>query len=236
MSTLQFKNIEITINNNQILHNINFELANGEFIMLLGSNGCGKSSLLKTIYREYQASSGTIELNNKALHKYSGKEFYNKVALLNQNFNQMLFNDLNIIENYRIFSQQQNKKAEMQFIAQLQRYNARFEMMDKLANVKVGLLSGGQKQTLALLLLISRNPELILLDEHTSALDKNAEQQLMQLTHEVLQQQQISCIMITHNLDIASQYSDRTIILKDGKIATILPKQHYSKSTFLEYF
>ena len=235
---LQLNNLNLKLGEHQILSDINFELANGEFIVLLGSNGSGKSSLLKVIYREYNVTKDCIKLMGHPLTQFNIKSFYNQVALLNQNYNQMLFNDLTVSENFKLFSHNYNLEIEHKFIQDLKSYNQKFSLMHNLAKTKVANLSGGQKQTLALLLLISRKPKLILLDEHTSALDQNAEQSLMQLTHNIIKQNNISCIMITHNLDIATQYGDKIMIMKNGQISALLNKQDNftDKQLFLDYF
>ncbi|MBP9742005.1 MAG: ATP-binding cassette domain-containing protein [Burkholderiales bacterium] len=238
MSFLKVNQLRLKLGEHQVLNGISFELAVGEFIIILGSNGSGKSSLLKTIYREYNITAGDITLMGKHLAKYPYKPFYNKVALLNQNYNQALFNDLTISENFKLFSHNHDLKSEQEFIQDLKRYNDKFRSIDKLEQTKVAKLSGGQKQTLALLLLILRKPKLILLDEHTSALDKNAEESLMKLTYQIIKEHNISCMMVTHNLDTATLYGDRIMIIKDGVISVILEKKDtvMHKQLFLEYF
>lgn len=238
MSLLKVNQLSLKIGEHQVLQRVTFELAVGEFIIILGSNGSGKSSLLKTIYREYNITAGDVTLMGKPLAKYSDKQFYNKVALLNQDYNQALFNDLTISENFKLFSHNHDSKSESEFIHDLKRYNDKFCSVDNLKQIKVANLSGGQKQTLALLLLILRKPKLILLDEHTSALDQNAEESLMKLTHQIIKDHHISCMMITHNLDTATLYGDRIMIIKEGVISVILDKKDtvMRKQLFLEYF
>lgn len=235
---LQLNHLNLKLGEHQVLNDISLELASGEFIILLGSNGSGKSSLLKVIYREYNVAKDCITMMGKPLAKRSSCDFYNQVALLNQNYNHMLFNDLTIRENFKLFSNNYNLEIEREFIQDLKRYNEKFNVMGDLAQTKVAKLSGGQKQTLALLLLITRKPKLILLDEHTSALDQNAEKSLMQLTHQIIKEHHISCIMVTHNLDIATQYGDKIMIMKDGQISALLDKQDTltHKQLFLDYF
>lgn len=236
---LEVNQLSLKFGEHQVLDQISFELTTGEFIIMLGSNGSGKSSLLKAIYRENNITNGQIVLMRKSLIKYSDKAFYNQVALLNQNYNQMVFNDLTISENFKLFSHSSNSNYEREFINNLKLYNEKFASTDKLGQIKVAQLSGGQKQTLALLLLILRKPKLILLDEHTSALDQNAEQSLMKLTYQIIKAQNIGCIMVTHNLDIATQYGDKILILKNGKISTTMDKKDIiipHKQLFLDYF
>ncbi len=206
-----------------ILSDIHYRVLPHDFIIVLGSNGSGKSSLLKLMDQRYTASSGKIFLHGKSIEKFSNQDFSKKIITLTQNCHDSLFVSLTVLDNYllvkqrhesKIFSIRQRKEREF-FANYLQEFNPNLSL--KLDQV-VEKLSGGEKQALALALSVLYPPEILLLDEHTSALDPKSAQQLMALTHRVVTDHKITCILTTHDLDIAMQYGNRILALKHGKI------------------
>lgn len=106
-------------------------------------------------------------------------------------------------------------------------------------NTFVGNLSGGQRQTLGFLMATIQRPKLLLLDEHTAALDPNTSRELLELTNKVVQQQKLTCVMITHQLKDALKYGDRTIILNSGKVVLDVSgekRQKLTEDDILQYF
>ena len=111
-------------------------------------------------------------------------------------------------------------------------------MSDRL-NTFAGSLSGGQRQTLSFLMATIQKPELLLLDEHTAALDPNTSHQLLELTNEVVEKENLTCIMITHQMKDALKYGNRTVILNDGKVVLDIKGEEREKLTeedVLKYF
>jgi putative ABC transport system ATP-binding protein len=210
MSILQLNNLALTLGGKPILQDINYQVDEHDFIILLGSNGSGKSSLLKLLHQHYQPTSGTITYTVN-----------HRIAVLTQNPSDSLFPTLTVYENYLLAKQQHllaitHHMTERVFLTNyLIAYNP--QLCHKL-DLPVNYLSGGEKQALALALCLLQPPTLLLLDEHTSALDPNTSAQIMQLTQTMLTKHHITCILTTHDLAIALNYGNRLLVLREGKI------------------
>jgi putative ABC transport system ATP-binding protein len=220
---IQFKNVNYQIKHpaRHILSNINLNIAKNDFIIILGNNGSGKSSLLKLLDKRYQASSGNIEINTHSIKTYDTKAFSKLLITLTQNPLASLFPSLTIYENCQIALQHSGQKLsplkqKNYFKTYLADYNS--NLPKQMSNL-VGSLSGGELQALALALACLARPQILLLDEHTSALDPNAADRLMQITQTMIQRYGITCFLTTHNLEIAKNYGTRLIAIQQGAIA-----------------
>jgi len=199
-----------------ILSDINYEIYPEDFILILGTNGSGKSSLLKLISRQYIPTRGSIYLNGKNINKISKKIFRKKLGILTQDCHDSLFTELTILENYLLFGgKSSNKNNSIEICDYLAEFNAALSLK---INQPVELLSGGEKQALALALHLINPPKILLLDEHTSALDPKTATQIMALTLRMAKKYKITCLLTTHNMEMAAEYGNRILALKQGKI------------------
>lgn len=222
---LQFKNVHLTLPvvDRTILHDINFSVNSGDSVILLGGNGSGKSSIMKLIHKIYTLTKGCIELNKKPHLDWKSSDFARAVIGLNQELNTSLFYDLTVLENCMIWELRQTRASlrikKRQALALYQEYLKQYhpKLSEKLEE-PVRLLSGGEKQALLLALCLRYPPLLLLLDEHTSALDPIQAEQIMEHTNEALKTHKVTSIMTTHNLDHALKYGNRLLGLKEGKI------------------
>lgn len=229
MSLVKIDNVTLKLSNVEkpILSDINYEVKKGDFVIILGSNGSGKSSLLKLLDRSFMPTAGALSLNDRSLSGYSAKEFSTRVITLTQNTHESLFSSLTILENYLLAKQRFESslfsirsKKEIDFLqTYLQEFNP--NLPNKLNQI-VDKLSGGEKQALALALSVLHTPEILLLDEHTSALDPKSAQHLMALTQKIITKHHITCMLTTHDLDIALQYGNRILALQHGKIHQVI--------------
>lgn len=233
MTLLHLENVSMQFagSNKPSLQNINYKIHQGEFIILLGSNGSGKSTLLKLLQKQFQPDNGVIHIKTQTRSLHSTTVFHRQIALLNQNCSEALFNSLTIHENYLLMKPKNNRDAQhgSEYLF-LKKYLSDFNpnLSDKL-DVTVNHLSGGEKQALALAFCILLTPALLLLDEHTSALDPKTSEQIMQLTQKMISLHGITCILTTHDMDIALRYGDRILMLQDGKILNCFDKQEKSR-------
>lgn len=219
-----------------ILSNVTYQVNKGDFIVILGSNGSGKSSLLKLLDRHYHPTSGKILLNGKSLDSLSVAEFSKRVITLTQNTHESLFGSLTVLENYLIVKQRfdarlfhfSEKKDRQYLTSYLMKFNP--NLADKMNQV-VDKLSGGEKQALALALSVYHPPDVLLLDEHTSALDPKSAKQLMALTNAIVTEHHMTCILTTHDLDIAMQYGNRILALRQGEIYQTFEMPDKKKAT-----
>lgn len=197
-----------------ILSDIHYEVKQGDFILILGSNGSGKSSLLKLISQQYHPTEGQVRFNHDI-----------KISVLTQNCHDSLFTCLTVYENYLLFVKQNPSRASLS--KHLADFNPRLaERLDQ----RVDLLSGGEKQALALALTLLQPPDILLLDEHTSALDPLTAKHIMQLTAAMAKKYHITCLLTTHNMEMAENYGNRILALKQGKIYRMIEDRSRSNT------
>lgn len=201
------------------LKDIHLKLSQGEFCIIIGSNGSGKSTLMKTLSGEYSLDSGKIIINGQDVTKQNRSKF---IASVTQDVAKGTIPEMTLLENM-VLSQMRNesgglkfyKKRETEILAILQSIDMD---LDSYINEPLQKLSGGQKQVIATLMAISSKPEILLLDEHTSALDPKMQLLLMTYTATSIIQHRITTMMITHRLDDAAKYGNRLIMLHEGRI------------------
>lgn len=221
MTILQLNRVALRYANQSqaVLDDINYVVHPGDFIILLGSNGSGKSTLLKLLHRHHQPNTGSVHFLNKPISDHAHHEFSQQVAVLTQNCHDSLFTSLTLYENYLLTKNLKVRKRhneERQFIATyLSDFNV--NLCGKL-DTAIDQLSGGEKQAFALALCLLHPPKLLLLDEHTSALDPKTSENIMALTQRMVEKHRITCVLTTHDLDIALKYGNRVLILKEGRI------------------
>lgn len=224
-SVLAIKNVSFYMEavERPILNDIEYSIQEGDYVIVLGGNGSGKSSLIKLINSTYPIHSGNILLNGKKLSEWKRCHFHQSMVTFTQDVHLSLFDDLSVLENCVMWNLRHKKvsfgmitkRDKKQFEEYLQCYHP--NLSSKL-DLPVKRLSGGEKQALILGLCLIHPPVLLLLDEHTSAMDPKAAHKLMQRTHEAIRAQKITCIMTTHCLEDALVFGNRLIALKDGKI------------------
>ena len=198
-------------NCNPILNGINLELAPGDFCILIGSNGSGKSTLLKSIDGEYKADKGEILTDKNTL-----------IASVSQDINKGTIAEMTLLENM-VLSGLLGKKASLSFyqskIDEIKITVKELGMgLENYIDRPLSVLSGGQRQMIATLMAISSKPNILLLDEHTSALDPKTQDLLMKYTANAISKNKLTSIMITHKLNDAIRYGNRLVMLHQGQI------------------
>jgi putative ABC transport system ATP-binding protein len=204
-----------------ITDDVSLEIDSGDFAVIIGGNGSGKSTLIKLINRVYQHTAGSISFCGKAIERYSKKQLAQRVVTLSQFVKDSLFINLTIEENARLLemSYSSSKSSKKKFDQALSDYLKDFNVkLSRSLNTPLYLLSGGEQQILAFALYLRHQPKLLLLDEHTSALDPKTAARIMELTRDIISQRQVTCLMTTHSLDIALNYGNRLLAIKEGKL------------------
>ncbi len=226
-----------SINEKLAIEDLSLAVNKGDFISIIGSNGAGKSTLLNCISGVYGVDSGSIVLDGIDLtrlpehkrSKYIGRVFQD--PLRGTAFDMTIEENLAIAntKNKSIGLQRGlNKKERDLFREKLALLDMGLENRMK---QKVKLLSGGQRQALTLFMAVISKPKLLLLDEHIAALDPNAANKVLALTDEFSKTPDLCTLMITHNMKVALEYGNRTILMKDGKIAMDLHGKEREKMT-----
>lgn len=213
-----------TINENKVFDKLSLEVRKGDFISIIGSNGAGKSTLLNIIAGNIPLDSGIISIDNKDVSKdpefkrskYIGRVFQNpSIGVAPQ---MTILENLSLADNKgKIYglSLGINKKKINKYKELLKEVDLGLE--DKLFN-KVELLSGGQRQALTLLMAVMSNPKVLLLDEHTAALDPKTSEKIMKITKKIVKERGITTLMVTHNLKHAIESGNRLFMMHRGEI------------------
>lgn len=230
---LELQNVSITfykgtVNERKSLQNIDLKLEKGDFVTVIGSNGAGKSTLLNAISGSYEIDSGKILLDGEDI---SRKKEFKRAAKIGRLFQDPLKGtapDMTIEENLGLAYLRGKrrgiasgiKKSDGQFFKNtLESLGLGLEERLK---TPVKLLSGGQRQALTLLMATIVTPQLLLLDEHTAALDPQTARQVMKITDDIIRENRITTLMVTHNIKDALAYGNKTIVMSQGKIILIL--------------
>ena len=215
---------EGTENEINIFDDFNLKIKESEFVAILGSNGCGKSTLFNIISGSLKNNDGNIILGNTDISSMKEEERAIKIAKVHQDPSKGVSPSLTILENLFLASKK-SEKFSLRKLIKKENVNNFIELLKELdlglenkLNTKVKFLSGGQKQALSLIMATLKKPELLLLDEHTAALDPKTSKMIMLKTKQLIDKQKITAMMISHNLRDAIKYSDRIIMLDKGKV------------------
>jgi putative ABC transport system ATP-binding protein len=213
-----------TPNEHVALDGVSLELDKGEFVTVIGSNGAGKSTLFNAVSGTFLLDSGRVLLNGEDITYEAEHKRAAVIGRLFQDPARGTAPDMTIEENLALAH---NRKGKNSLRLGLRRRDTEL-FRDKLAELnmelenrmktKVGLLSGGQRQALSLLMSTIGQPLLLLLDEHTAALDPEAAKKIMQITKSIVERQKVTTMMITHNIKAALETGTRTTMLDRGKI------------------
>lgn len=213
-----------TVNETQLFNDFSLTVKKGEFLSVVGSNGSGKTTLLNIISGTLPINSGDVLLDAENITKLPEYMRARKIGRVFQNPSVGTVPDMTISENLSLalnkgkpylFKFAVNKRLKDQFKEIV--FQLGLGLEDKM-EVPVGLLSGGQRQALSLIMSTLTPVDLLLLDEHTAALDPRTAEIIMQLTDKVVKEKQLTVIMVTHNLRYAVQYGNRLIMMDKGNI------------------
>lgn len=235
-----------TVNEKKALDQFSLTVDDGDFITIVGSNGAGKSTLFNAICGTFLVDSGSIILDGENItflpeyrrSKYIGRLFQDPLKGTAPNMTieeNLALAYLRAGEHTRAFSRI-SKKDEAEFREQLKLLDNGLE--DRM-NTPVGTLSGGQRQSLTLLMATIVPPKLLLLDEHTAALDPKTAEKVLRLTDEVVKRDSLTALMVTHNMRDAIRMGNRLIMMNEGRIVYEVSgeeKKHLQVSDLLEKF
>ena len=239
---LELKNICKTFNPNTInakvaLNHLDLTLKDGDFVTVIGGNGAGKSTMLNAIAGVFQVDSGTITIDGQDITKLPE---HKRAALLGRVFQDPMMGTaptMQIEENLALAARRGQPRGLKWGITASERADYK-ELLKKLdlgledrLTAKVGLLSGGQRQALTLLMASLKKPKLLLLDEHTAALDPKTAAKVLELSDQIVQENQLTTLMITHNMKDAIAHGNRLIMMDAGRVVVDVSGEDKKKLT-----
>ena len=226
-----------TVNAKTALDGLNLELQEGDFVTVIGGNGAGKSTMLNAIAGVWKPDSGTIEINGEdvtAVPEYKRARYLGRVF---QDPMQGTAPEREIAENLAIAARRGTKRKLVWGIKKKEREEYKqllatleLGLEDRLSS-KVGLLSGGQRQAVTLLMATLKKPKILLLDEHTAALDPKTAEKVLALTDKLVNENKLTTLMITHNMRDAIAHGNRLIMMHHGKVIIDVRGEEKAKLT-----
>ena len=228
---LKLENIHLTfnpgtVNEKKALEGLDLQLEKGDFVTILGSNGAGKSTLFNTIAGTYRPDQGKVFLDGKDITSLPDYKRSKDIGRLFQDPLKGTAPNMTIEENLALaYLRANHATSPFSMISKKDRAEFREKLsmlglgLEDRMNQPVGLLSGGQRQALTLLMATLVTPKILLLDEHTAALDPGTAEVVLELTKRIVAENNITCLMITHNLASSLDLGNRTIMMRSGRIA-----------------
>ncbi|AEH51980.1 ABC transporter ATP-binding protein [Pseudothermotoga thermarum] len=213
-----------TLDEKVALRNVSLKVEPGEFVVIVGANGAGKSTLLKLIVGGVKPTEGRCKVFGQDV---KSEKIFKCASIVCQDPDMGVFPNLSIEENLILASKKGLRGLSFGRIDK--------KILELLISTKMGLeqdlkrkaskLSGGQKQALAVVMAVASNPKLLLLDEHTAALDPKSTETVMELTERINRDFGTTILMITHDMSIAEQYGNTIVVLENGKIVARIDKR-----------
>ena len=213
-----------TINEKRAMNGVSLTLNDGDFVTVIGGNGAGKSTLLNLVAGVYPVDSGSIVIDGQDVTRLPEHKRAKFIGRVFQDPMMGTAATMQIEENLALAARRGQGRSLRPGITRAEReqYKELLKILDlgledRLTS-KVGLLSGGQRQALTLLMATLKKPKLLLLDEHTAALDPGTAEKVLRLTREIVEGDRLTCLMITHNMKNALELGTRTFMMDGGRI------------------
>ena len=237
MAAITIKNMDVTYNKGKsyVIKDMNLEIKDGEFCVFLGPSGCGKSTAMYCIAGLLHPVHGEICFGNEAMNQLDERGKEKKFVPPQERNIAMVFQEYALYPNMTVRKNMsfalETKKAPKEEIEK--RVNSMSAMLglDELLDRKPAQLSGGQRQALTLLMATLKSPKLLLLDEHTAALDPATAEKVLTLTKSIVAEKKITCLMVTHNMHQALELGNRTLMMDAGRIVFDVKGEARSKMT-----
>ena len=226
-----------TINEKKALNNLNLHLDEGDFVTVIGGNGAGKSTMLNMIAGVYPVDCGNIIIDGVDVTRLPE---YKRAKYLGRVFQDPMTGtaaDMQIEENLALAARRGKRRSLRPGITSKERkeYVELLKILDlgleKRLTAKVGLLSGGQRQALTLLMATQKKPKVLLLDEHTAALDPKTAKKVLDITEAIVEKDNLTTVMITHNMADAIRVGNRLIMMHEGQIVVDIKGEEKKKLT-----
>ena len=226
-----------TVNENIALRNVSLELKEGDFVTLIGGNGAGKSTLLNCVAGVYAPEKGSILIDGTDVTRMPE---HKRASMLGRVFQDPMMgtaSDMEIQENLAL-ALRRGKRRSLKWGISTKEKEIFFEEaktlelgLESRLTEKIGLLSGGQRQAITLLMATLKKPKLLLLDEHTAALDPKTAEKVLYLTDKLVSENKLTTLMVTHNMREAIRHGNRMIMMHEGRIILDISGEEKKKLT-----
>ena len=244
---VELKNAVKVVNNGLnedkiILDDVSLDIHEHDFITVLGGNGAGKSTLFNVIAGTLPLTSGSIRILGEDVTHFAPEKRAKYLSRVFQDPKMGTAPRMTVAENLLVakFRGESRGLVPRRLTSYEQEFQATIEKigngLEKHLHTPVELLSGGQRQALSLLMATLKRPELLLLDEHTAALDPKTSVALMELTNDFVTRDQLTALMITHSMEDALKYGNRLIVMKNGRIIEDHQAEDKAKMTIRDYY
>ncbi|MCD1269800.1 ATP-binding cassette domain-containing protein [Microbacterium sp. MEC084] len=226
-----------TVNERVALDGLSLTLEAGDFVTVIGSNGAGKSTLMNAISGRIPADTGTIEIDGRSVGRLPDHRRASFVGRVFQDPMAGTAPDLTIEQNLALALRRGRGRGLAKGVTRGRRELFRDELralelgLENRLKARVGLLSGGQRQALSLLMASFTKPDILLLDEHTAALDPQRAQLVTQLTKSIVERDGLTTLMVTHNMEQALQLGNRLVMMHEGRIILEFDAQQKREAT-----
>ncbi len=213
-----------TVNEKVAINELSLTLNDGDFVTVIGGNGAGKSTLLNAIAGVWPVDSGSIVIDGRDI---TGMPEHKRAIVLGRVFQDPMMGTaatMQIEENLALAARRGDSRTLKTGITREERAAYRDQLaqlglgLEDRMTAKVGLLSGGQRQALTLLMATLKKPKLLLLDEHTAALDPRTAAKVLELSEKIIRENHLMTLMVTHNMKDAIRYGNRLIMMNEGRI------------------
>jgi putative ABC transport system ATP-binding protein len=226
---LEIKNVyktfnEGTVNEKKVFEGLSLTLEAGDFVTVIGGNGAGKSTMLNVASGAYEVDDGQVIIDGVDVTKLPEYKRAKYIGRVFQDPRMGTASDMWVEENMSVADSRGHKRGVRWAITEKdrERYRKKLEILDlgleNRLSTKMGLLSGGQRQAVTLLMATMNNPKLLLLDEHTAALDPKTAAKVLEITDRLITENHLTALMITHNMKDAITYGNRLVMMNNGKI------------------
>lgn len=218
MSILRTENLEACYEKKTVFQNLNLDITKGKITTIIGPNGCGKSTLLKTMGRVLKQKQGKVLLQEQDMNTISTKEIARRLSMLPQSPVAPGLLGVEELVSYGRFPHRKNNKIMTKADREIIEWAMEITKTSPFRNRSIASLSGGQRQKVWLAMALAQKTDIILLDEPTTYLDMAHQLDVLQIIQELNRQEKSTIIMVLHDINHASRYSDHIIAMKDGSI------------------
>lgn len=236
---LEVKNLSFRYREQMILRDISFSVDPGEFVSVIGPNGCGKTTLIKTILKTIRPETGTILIEDKDIRTLSNKALAKRVAVVMQTIDPASMTVRDYVQLGRLPFFQKYQFFETRKDVDIAEKYMQLTDVARLADARINEISGGERQLASIARALTQEPALLILDEPTSHLDITHQVRILELINKLKKELSLTVLMVLHDLNLAAEYSDRLVLLskKNGQVFKAgVPEDVLTESSIREVY